>query len=328
MSASVVSILGKGVAMGILHVLTGPDHLCALATLSANVGNCKAFGLGARWGLGHSIGLVFVASILLAGAEGGQIQMSETTVMALEAFVGIFMLLLGMYGFGRALHREKKRKANEQRMNDPTIGVRHGEASLSMDDIKGGDKGANASNVLVVPAKDVSIVGFDYDEEEDEYDEAQMHRYAVKDHTEEDDTLHRSLSHFDHAIDHNHCWCPLCCAQKKNNSEYAQNGPNRFVAFLVGVVHGVAGPGGVLGVLPAVQLQNWALAYMYLAAFCGTSIVVMGLYAAAYGMLSDKISKTANIQLQIELFSACLSFFVGLTWLVLLSSGGIQAMLE
>jgi len=56
MSASVAGIIGKGIAMGILHVLTGPDHLSALATLSANVGQCRAFGLGVRWGLGHSAG--------------------------------------------------------------------------------------------------------------------------------------------------------------------------------------------------------------------------------------------------------------------------------
>lgn len=47
---------------GCVHVLTGADHLSALATLS--VGS-RAFSLGIRWGLGHSTGLILVAAVLL-----------------------------------------------------------------------------------------------------------------------------------------------------------------------------------------------------------------------------------------------------------------------
>jgi hypothetical protein len=54
--STIAGIIGKGIGMGFLHVLTGPDHLSALATLSANVGNGKAFSLGVRWGVGHSTG--------------------------------------------------------------------------------------------------------------------------------------------------------------------------------------------------------------------------------------------------------------------------------
>ena len=51
--------------MGILHVLTGPDHLSALATLSANTYNLEAFWYGVRWGIGHSFGLILVGSVLI-----------------------------------------------------------------------------------------------------------------------------------------------------------------------------------------------------------------------------------------------------------------------
>lgn len=58
-------LIGTGLLMGLVHVLSGPDHLSALATLS--VGNSwKAFYLGIRWGLGHSTGLVLIAAIFLA----------------------------------------------------------------------------------------------------------------------------------------------------------------------------------------------------------------------------------------------------------------------
>ena len=66
MASRVFELIGTGILFGIIHVLTGPDHLSALSTLSANIGNCKAFNLGIRWGLGHSTGLVIVAVIIIA----------------------------------------------------------------------------------------------------------------------------------------------------------------------------------------------------------------------------------------------------------------------
>lgn len=102
--------------MGVVHVLTGPDHLSALATLSANVGNFRAFQYGVRWGVGHSIGLVLVGSIFIiisdkAGNqdENDSIAIPELVESLCETFVGIFMLLLGIYGIVKAI---KKRFAD------------------------------------------------------------------------------------------------------------------------------------------------------------------------------------------------------------------------
>ena len=63
----------------------------------------------------------------------------------------------------------------------------------------------------------------------------------------------------------------------------------RFAAFGIGIVHGIAGPGGVLGVLPAVELHDKTLAATYLASFCGTSILIMGTFAAGYGELTARV---------------------------------------
>ena len=48
-------LINLGVAMGIIHVLAGPDHLSALATLSVG-SSWRAILLGVRWGVGHSLG--------------------------------------------------------------------------------------------------------------------------------------------------------------------------------------------------------------------------------------------------------------------------------
>jgi hypothetical protein len=62
-------IAGLGLGFGVVHVLTGPDHLSALATLSAN--DTNAFLLGVQWGIGHSFGLVVVATVLIALSSPG-----------------------------------------------------------------------------------------------------------------------------------------------------------------------------------------------------------------------------------------------------------------
>lgn len=46
--ASVGKIISTGLLLGIVHVLTGPDHLSALAAMATG-GSFKAFALGVRW---------------------------------------------------------------------------------------------------------------------------------------------------------------------------------------------------------------------------------------------------------------------------------------
>jgi hypothetical protein len=57
-------LVGTGALLGMLHVITGPDHMSVLATLAA-CGSWRAFGLGIRWGLGHATGLLVVAALFL-----------------------------------------------------------------------------------------------------------------------------------------------------------------------------------------------------------------------------------------------------------------------
>jgi len=60
------NLIATGISMGIIHVLTGPDHLTAIASITAGVHYKSAFCSGIGWGLGHSTGLFIVTIIFLA----------------------------------------------------------------------------------------------------------------------------------------------------------------------------------------------------------------------------------------------------------------------
>ena len=76
-SLTQVALVGTG--MGVAHVLS-PDHLSALATLSAN-GGAGAFRLGVRWGVGHSTGMLGMACALLAVTWGGEQRAGASTCL-------------------------------------------------------------------------------------------------------------------------------------------------------------------------------------------------------------------------------------------------------
>lgn len=57
----------------------------------------------------------------------------------------------------------------------------------------------------------------------------------------------------------------------------------RLLSLLVGVVHGVSGPGGVLGVLPAVVLRSPRRVAAYILPFFAASVLAMAAFAALFG---------------------------------------------
>jgi high-affinity nickel permease len=54
----------SGLVAGTVHVVSGPDHLAAIAPLSAE-GKTGSWRIGFRWGLGHSSGVLLVGLISL-----------------------------------------------------------------------------------------------------------------------------------------------------------------------------------------------------------------------------------------------------------------------
>src|SRR5262249_12446669 len=65
---SVISLLVLGLAAGLAHVITGPDHGAALAPFSVEAQR-RAWTVGLRWGAGHAAGIVAVAVVAVLAAD-------------------------------------------------------------------------------------------------------------------------------------------------------------------------------------------------------------------------------------------------------------------
>lgn len=87
-------------------------------------------------------------------------------------------------------------------------------------------------------------------------------------------------------------------------------------AFLVGILHGLAGSSHVLGVLPALALPGLAASIGYLAGYGGGTVVGMTGFASAIGWLSGRARRRSDAAPR-WLLSACsiLALVVGAVWL-------------
>lgn len=461
---SAAELISTGILMGTLHVLTGPDHLSALATLSSTdlssrakrneeqdiqprKFDCRAFLLGVRWGVGHSMGLIVVGGILIGIQEGttsGEwIGLNNWVTNMLESFVGIFMIGLGSYGAMKALtNREYIRKTSstassssrsgsKMRRNSRSMGTcSSGEGTMPSDNKTKKNRAAVKNNLVVMGAGGIELPahgGRDsiidqmssalntrsshidtlWGEDEDGKHMSDTDRrlwIASKSFTENmnmyasDDDMsccksrsdsvvtipmsglmmddlqkmynnaneslsnsmnlndsHRNVSalfdDFDTADDDtiprgsNHMQFSVPTAfGDSSDGDVVSSQKRRYrykyfictpsaLALLTGLVHGVAGPGGVLGIIPAVQMQDVGLAITYLGTFCITSTLVMGCFAAFYGRMcywmtdgDDNIDKNARVNriFLVEFGSACLSIIVGIVWLTLLAVGELN----
>jgi hypothetical protein len=87
--------------------------------------------------------------------------------------------------------------------------------------------------------------------------------------------------------------------------------------------HTRTGPGGILGVIPAIDLGGGA-AVVYLTSFCVMSVLVMAGFAAAWGYTTSRLADTTLLQFRINLFSSSLSVFVGVLWCILIAMGRLD----
>jgi hypothetical protein len=87
-----------GLAAGLLHVFSGPDHLAAVAPLAAT-GDRGHWRTGLRWGIGHTAGVLVIAGLLLLVRE--RLPLAAISAYS-ERIVGVALILVGAWGLLRA----------------------------------------------------------------------------------------------------------------------------------------------------------------------------------------------------------------------------------
>jgi hypothetical protein len=117
-----VFALFAGLAAGLLHAFSGPDHLAAVAPLAADSerGHWKA---GLQWGIGHTLGVLVIACLLLLLRE--QLPLDAISAHS-ERIVGAALILVGSWGVWRA-----------SRSGFTPHGHSHGGASFAMGTLHG-----------------------------------------------------------------------------------------------------------------------------------------------------------------------------------------------
>jgi len=94
--------LGTGIVAGALHVVSGPDHLAALAPIAMD-DPARGVRVGAIWGLGHGLGVCALGGLGLALRQvvdvGSWSQWSELTV-------GVLLIGIGVWAVRRSARME------------------------------------------------------------------------------------------------------------------------------------------------------------------------------------------------------------------------------
>lgn len=126
----------------------------------------------------------------------------------------------------------------------------------------------------------------------------------------------------DDDIDEHHRHFCHCCSWT-GDSTWSSSAA--FVSVCMGLVHGVAGPGGMLGVLPVLAMHYVAPAVAFLLSFSLSSVLCMGAFAALYGEATRRSSQSsAVVALRVAAVSAWLSISVGIAWIVLQATGELD----
>jgi sulfite exporter TauE/SafE len=90
----VIFVFFTGIAAGFGHVLLGPDHVAALAPFSVEARE-KAWIVGLRWGIGHALGIIAVALIVVFAADWLDLALLED---AGDYLVGGVLVAVGLWG--------------------------------------------------------------------------------------------------------------------------------------------------------------------------------------------------------------------------------------
>ena len=93
-----------GAAAGLFHVLSGPDHLAAVAPLAADERK-RGWLAGCTWGIGHASGVVVVAMVAVLLRE--MLPSIDAVSAWGERIVGAALIAIGLWALGRSARIER-----------------------------------------------------------------------------------------------------------------------------------------------------------------------------------------------------------------------------
>ena len=96
---SLLLLLAAGLLAGLVHVVTGPDHLVAVAPLAVDQQR-SAWRSGMVWGLGHACGSLAVG--LIAILARGMLPIAAISAFS-ERLVGVVLIAIGALGIAKTL---------------------------------------------------------------------------------------------------------------------------------------------------------------------------------------------------------------------------------
>ena len=123
-----------GLFAGLVHALSGPDHLSAVAPLVIGESRGRRWRTGLFWGIGHSVGVWIMG--LLALALRGVLPVESVSSWS-ERLVGAVLIGVGLWGLRRAfvarlpLHGHESERPKRPGRAAVWIGSLHGLAGSS-----------------------------------------------------------------------------------------------------------------------------------------------------------------------------------------------------
>ncbi len=224
----------SGLTAGAVHVVTGPDHLAALAPIAVDQPR-RALAIGMRWGVGHGAGVVLLGGLGILARGSFDVDVASAWA---EFSVGFVLIGLGAW----ALHRSR--------------------------------------GVVI---------------------HAHPHVHDEPHHPATDGTQTHTHTHV-----HVH-------AAADGHDTPAAHATHERTAFFVGLLHGAAGGGHLLGVLPSLALPR-AAAAVYLGAYFLAAVLAMAGFGAALGHIVRRSGQ--QFVRRLMTFSSLTAILVGVAWIV------------
>ena len=93
-----LTVILAGLLAGFVHVLSGPDHLAAIAPYAVQ-GKVHAWKTGVRWGFGHSAGVLGVGLLAMFARHAFPLELMSAWA---ERGVGVVLIGIGIWALRKA----------------------------------------------------------------------------------------------------------------------------------------------------------------------------------------------------------------------------------